>query len=184
MALKWPKLTAAGAVDELQLIEQFGRPLGIDSIEGLRLKQLADRHLLITSPNGKRAGKADVWLDGCEDLLLTSPQPLLDTARFLLAIGCKPNSMIAARRVASINDDIRGRLHVAAGLTVDETNGTVFARWRPFCLSFVSGRSRFTSPAGGRGACFTRTDQRPNRRAAIHERLSDTESTKFGQHKG
>lgn len=183
-ALRWPKFTSAGAVGEIQLIEQFGRPLGVDSIEGLRLKQHANRHLLITSPNVKRAGKVDVWLDGCEDLLLTSRQPLLDTARFLLAIGCKPNSMIAARRVASANDDIRGRLHIAASLTVDEANGTVFARWRPFCLSSISGRSRLASPADGRVACFTRTDQRPNRREAIHERLSDTKSTKPEQHNG
>jgi hypothetical protein len=63
-------------------------------------------------------------------LLCTSPQPLLDGARVLLAAGCDPSAKLVMRREGSDLDALRTRVCVAAGLTVDETN-IRFARWKP-----------------------------------------------------
>jgi hypothetical protein len=63
-------------------------------------------------------------------LLCRSPQPLLDGARALLAMGCDPSARLVMRRDGSDLDALRTRVGVAAGLTVDETN-IRFARWKP-----------------------------------------------------
>ena len=158
------KPTVAGATGELQIIEQFGRPLGIQDIASLNALQSASRHLIITTPHETRPGKSQVNLHGCEHRLLVSRQPLLDTARLLLAIGCRPDAIIARRRLSSTEDDMWAPLYVAAKLTVDETNGTVFAKWKPFSRSAVRRVGASASyPAIG-GVPNPKSDGRPDRR--------------------
>lgn len=143
-AIKRPKLTAANAAGELQVIEQFGRRLGVNNIAALKILQTAVRHCVIIAPRRGRPGKAEARLQDQAEILLVSRQPLLDCARILLAIGCSPDSTIATRRPRSGEDDMRAVLSAAAKLTVDETNGTVFSNWKPWITS-VARRSRLAS---------------------------------------
>jgi hypothetical protein len=131
---KRSKLADAGAPGELQIIEQFGRPLGIQDSATLKLLQTASRHVVFTTPVAR--GRSEVRYGGVAEVLLTTRQPLLDTARLLLSLGCRPDAIIARRRVGRDADDMRATLGVAARYTVDETK-TIFAKWKPYCWSAV-----------------------------------------------
>jgi hypothetical protein len=136
MALqKRPKLAVADTTDELQFIEQFGRPLGIKDIAGLKALQTAAKHVVIISPVGR--GRYEIRYETTRDVLLVSRQPLLEAARMLLASGCNPDAVLSMRRRTLGSDDLKAPLRVAALYTVDETR-TVFVKWKPFCLSAVS----------------------------------------------
>jgi putative DNA primase/helicase len=100
---KRSKPAGAGAPSELQIIEQFGRPLGIQDSATLRLLQTASRHVVFTNPVAR--GRSEVRYEGVAEILLTTRQPLLDTARLLLSIGCRPDAIIARRRVGGDADD-------------------------------------------------------------------------------
>jgi hypothetical protein len=64
--------------------------------------------------------------------LCTSRQPFLEAARALIAMGCHPDVTLVMRHAGSRVEALRATLGVAARLTVDEHNGTRFARWKPF----------------------------------------------------
>jgi len=128
------KPTAAGATGELQIIEQFGRPLAIKDISALRILQIASRHVIVVTSVGR--GRFEARYGEASEVLLVSRQPLLDTARVLIRVGCRPDAIIAMRRQTSTSDDLRAPLGIAAKLTVDETR-TVFAKWKPFSQSAV-----------------------------------------------
>ena len=85
------------------------------------------------------------------EVLFVSRQPLLDAARLLLSVGCKPDAIIARRRVGTDADDMRAPLGVAARYTVDETK-TVFAKWKPFCQSAVPAADAPTRASASRAA--------------------------------
>ena len=55
-------------------------------------------------------------------------------------------------------------LHVAAKLTVDETNGTVFAKWKPFSRSAVRRVGATASISAIEVAPNPKSDGRPDRR--------------------
>lgn len=136
VAVKRQKLTDAGAAGELRIIEQFGRSLGIQDTAGFLILQSAMTHLILRAP--LKFGRSSVRYQGCQHDLLISRQPLLDAARFLMALGCVGDAVIAMRREGRLEDDIRAPLQVAARLTVDEANGTVFAKWKPFSCSTIA----------------------------------------------
>jgi hypothetical protein len=128
------KPAVAKAANELQIIEQFGRPLAIQDNAALQVLQTATRHIIFITPVGR--GRFEVHYGKGSEVLLVSRQPLLDTARVLIRVGCRPDAIIAMRRQTSISDDLRAPLGIAAKLTVDETR-TVFAKWKPFSQSAV-----------------------------------------------
>ena len=81
-------------------------------------------------------GKFDAYL-GTRLLVCGSRQPFLDGCRELLRIGFDPAATAVMKRIGSETECLRGRIGVAAKLTVDESNGTRFARWKPFHSSAV-----------------------------------------------
>ena len=83
--------------------------------------------------------------DGTE-LVASSRQPFLDAARVLIASGYDPDSWLEGWRPGATAFALRGKLGIAAGLTVDETR-TVFARWKPFSRSAVSASIRHSDGA-------------------------------------
>jgi hypothetical protein len=92
--------------------------------------------LIIVSPhvgsNGRRhPSDFDCWLEG-GPFLCISRQPFLQAARVLKAMGHHPDTTLVMRHAGSDVVALRGRLGIAAGLTVDEYNGTRFAPWKPF----------------------------------------------------
>ena len=129
------KPAVASATGGLHIVEQFGRPLGIQDIAALDALQSIRKHVIFVTPIGR--GRYEVRYGDATETLLTSRQPLLDAARLLLALGCKPDAQIVMRRRASQSDDLRAQLCVAARYTVDESK-TAFAIWKPFSRSAVS----------------------------------------------
>jgi hypothetical protein len=159
---KRSKPAGAGAQGELQIIEQFGPPLGIQDSADLQLLQTASRHVVFTTPVAR--GRSEVRYQGMAKVLLTTRQPLLDTARLLLSLGCRPDAIIARRRVGGDADDMRATLGVAARYTVDETK-TVFAKWKPLCRSAVPAADALKrSPAVGVAPAVKSSGQRTRRR--------------------
>jgi hypothetical protein len=134
---KRPKLAVADATGELHTIEQFGRPLGIKNNSDLADLQIGSKHVIFIAP--LKRGRFEVRYGEARDVLLVSRQPLLDTARLLIRVGCRPDAIIAMRRRTSISDDLRAPLGVAAKYTVDETK-TVFAKME--AVFPVGGRPR------------------------------------------
>jgi hypothetical protein len=65
-------------------------------------------------------------------IIRVSRQPLLNSARILIAAGYDPAAIICIRHHSSDGNALRARLGIAARLTVDEHNGTAFACWKPF----------------------------------------------------
>jgi hypothetical protein len=106
----------------------------------------SDQVIEIVIAKGKRSNGTprpflfDCWLENSEQFLCTSRQPFLDAARALIALGCQPNAILVMRHSGSSVEAIRASLQVAARLTVDECNGTRFARWKAFSNSVGSTR--------------------------------------------
>jgi hypothetical protein len=86
------------------------------------------------------------WLQGEQTPLCVSRQPFLDGARKLLDGGHDPRTILIMRHAGSDDVALRGWSAAAAKLTVDEHNGTVFAKWKPFRRS--AGSARIENPAG------------------------------------
>jgi hypothetical protein len=108
---------------------------------------------LIVTPHRNKQGRRhpnrfDAMLEGETEVLCTSSQPFLDGARKLLARGHSPQTILVMRHAGSDDVALRGSLGAAAKLTVDEHNGTVFAKWKPFCRS--AGSARIANPAARR----------------------------------
>ena len=99
---------------------------------------------IIITPQG--AGRFMAWL-GERVILESSRQPLLDAARFLLGEGVPPDTRIAMRHEGSPHVALSSTVGKAAKLTVDEHNGTVFAKWKPHSLSAAPSSIRFDEEA-------------------------------------
>jgi hypothetical protein len=158
---KRSELAVVLATSEPQFIEQFGPLLGIHDSAALRCLQTASLHVVFTIPVAR--GRSEVRYQGMSEVLLTTGQPLLDTARLLLSLGCRPDAIIARRRVGADADDMRAPLSVAARYTVDETK-TVFAKWKPFCQSAVPARDAARGSAASGVAPTAELSQRRDRR--------------------
>jgi hypothetical protein len=101
--------------------------------------------VIIVRPHIKSNGKRhpnlfDARLEGESETLCESNQPFVDSARILLNRGHDPGTILVMRHASSDVVALRGALGTAAKLTVDEHNGTVFARWKPFPSSAGSAR--------------------------------------------
>jgi hypothetical protein len=83
----------------------------------------------------ERRGRYTAWVHGEQTPLCVSRQPFLDSARKLIAQGHDPRATLLMRHDGQVDWALRGRLGLAAELTVDEHNGTVFAKWKPFAQS-------------------------------------------------
>ena len=96
--------------------------------------------LVTVSPNGA-PGHFDAVIDG-ELMVASSRQPFTDTARVLLDRGVDSNSWLIQRHAGSDVDALRGKVGIAAKLTVKEPDrGQVhFARYVPFGPSPVAPR--------------------------------------------
>jgi hypothetical protein len=162
---KRPKLAVADATGELHTIEQFGRPLGIKNNSDLADLQIGSKHVIFIAP--LKRGRFEVRYGEARDVLLVSRQPLLDTARLLIRVGCRPDAIIAMRRRTSISDDLRAPLGVAAKYTVDETK-TVFAKWKPFSQSAVVRVDAPTRKSVTDTAATTNSSGKRGRRRADH----------------
>jgi hypothetical protein len=84
-----------------------------------------------------RRGRSSASLPDGTILVGSSRQPFLNAARVLIASGYEPDSWLEASRPGATSFALRGRLRIAAGLTVDETK-TAFAKWKPFSSSAVA----------------------------------------------
>jgi hypothetical protein len=102
----------------------------------------AGRHsqIVITVAPDTRPGRYRTYVEAEREPLCVSRQPLLDGARKLLARGHDPRTMLVMRWDGAEEWALRARLGVAADLTVDEHNGTVFGKWKPFSRSAGSAR--------------------------------------------
>lgn len=96
---------------------------------------------IIVAPTARRAGHFEARLDGGCLLVRASRQPFLDAARKLIDLGLDPAAMMTMRRVGSQIDCLTASIGVAAKLTVDEHNGTRFAKWKALPRSAVPPRS-------------------------------------------
>jgi hypothetical protein len=93
--------------------------------------------ITITVTPDARRGRYCAYLDETEqEHLCTSRQPVLDSARKLIARGHDPRTMLIMRWQGANDWALRGPLGVAAKLTVDEHNGS-FAKWKPLSRSAV-----------------------------------------------
>jgi hypothetical protein len=91
--------------------------------------------ITVTPDNRYRA-----YVEAEQEPLCMSRQPFLDGARKLLVRGHDPRTMLVMRWDGAEEWALRGRLGVAADLTVDEHNGTLFGKWKPFSRSAGSAR--------------------------------------------
>jgi hypothetical protein len=83
------------------------------------VQQWSDQVRLVTiSPNGA-PGHFDAVVDG-ELIVTSSRQPFLDAARVLLARGVDSNSWLIQRHAGSDVDSLRGKVGIAAKLTVQD----------------------------------------------------------------
>lgn len=85
---------------------------------------------IIVTPTARRPGRYEARLDDGRVLVSASTQPFLDAARKLIDIGLDPAALLAMRWLGSEIDCLTARIGVAAKLTVDEHNGTRFAKWK------------------------------------------------------
>jgi hypothetical protein len=131
--LSQKKPVAAETAHGLQIIEQYGRSLGISEIAELRAWQASTRHTIYIESVGHKSWYLVRYRDedDFESMLGCSRQPLLHIARLFLSLGANPRAIIAMRRRGKDRDDLFGPIAVAAKLTVDETK-TIFAKWKPF----------------------------------------------------
>jgi hypothetical protein len=86
--------------------------------------------------NADRRGRSSASLPDGTILVGSSRQPFLDAARVLVASGYDPDSWLESWRPGASAYALRGRLGIAAGLTVDETK-TAFSKWKAFSSSAV-----------------------------------------------
>jgi hypothetical protein len=106
----------------------------------------SERIIEIVIAEGKRSNGTphsflfDCWLGNSDRFLCTSRQPFLDAARVLVSQGYHPNTILIMRHAGSSVEALRASLQLAARLTVDEFNGTRFARWKSFLNSAGSTR--------------------------------------------
>lgn len=119
---------------------------------------------IVVTPAHGRSGRYRARIVDHDQLLVgSSKQPFLDSARRLIQLGYDGEMILKMFRPGAERFDLRASIKVAAGLTVDEHNGTVFARWKPFCRSAVQPSSKRMTAMLVRGL-KTITEDEPGRR--------------------
>ena len=98
--------------------------------------------ILVESVDRRGRSSASLPEDGTI-LVGSSRQPFLDAARVLIASGYDPDSWLESWRPGATAFALRGRLKIAAALTVDETK-TAFAKWKAFSSSAVLSSSDYS----------------------------------------
>jgi hypothetical protein len=93
---------------------------------------------IIVAPTARRPGRYEARLDDGTVLVTASRQPFLDVARKLIDLGRDPAAVLTMRWRGSEIDCLIAPIGVAAKLTVDEHNGTRFAKWKALPRSAVS----------------------------------------------
>jgi hypothetical protein len=96
--------------------------------------------VIVVSPSTNAAGqrsysKRGPLFDGRVDgrlVIERSPAPFCDGARTVLAEGCDPAVTLIMCHAGSDTIALKGRLSIAAGLTVDEHGIPRFKRWKPW----------------------------------------------------
>ncbi len=96
-----------------------------------------------------RPGRYSARLPDGTELVSSSRQPLLDSARVLINWGYLPETRVEMWRPGASQFAMRAVLGVAARLTVDETR-TIFVPWKPFSSSAMASPAR-----SGAGAATT-----------------------------
>jgi hypothetical protein len=122
---------------------------------------------LIVSPHRDKHGRVNpnkfrASLEGETEVLCVSSQPFLDGARILLDRGHDPEAILVMRHAGSGDVALRGSLGKTALLTVDEHNGTVLAKWKPF--SHSAGPPRIAHLAAKASTTQAATTRRKRRR--------------------
>jgi hypothetical protein len=143
------------------------RPLNVDcEATGFQSKQQPKNIDIIVSPRVDQNGGLhpydfDCWLEE-GPLLCTSRQPFLQAARVLIALGHDPVTTLIMRHNHSKVGSLRARLGAAAGLSIDEHNGTRFVSWKPFPIKKTGPRSlresKQHSPRAGRTTLRTESN--------------------------
>lgn len=89
--------------------------------------------ILFVEETHQRCGKFKAWCDEFGVLCVSSYQPFLDGARALLAKGADPNTELVMCHAKTGTDSLRGKIGVAAKLTVEERQigGLRFGQWHP-----------------------------------------------------
>jgi hypothetical protein len=83
-----------------------------------------------------RRGRLRASLPDGTVLIASSRQPFLDSARALIRAGHNPESWLEAWRRGATAFALKGRLRIAASLSIDETR-TAFTKWKAFSSSAV-----------------------------------------------
>lgn len=94
-------------------------------------------HLIAVVVSPLASGRFAVRHDG-RLLVSSSSTPFCAAARVLLDEGIDPATCLIMRHERSDTIALAAQLGSAAKLTIDENNGTIFARWKPFLRSAVS----------------------------------------------
>jgi hypothetical protein len=132
--------------------------------------------IVITVTPDRAPGRYRAHLETELKPLCVSCQPFFDGARTLIARGHGPRTMLVMRWAGSKGWMLRGPLVVAAKLTVDEHNGTVFAKWKPLSRSAGSPRIAKSADTGSRdqrllNAIADSTAENAGERAPLARRL-------------
>jgi hypothetical protein len=99
--------------------------------------------LVITPAN--RRGLFVALLPG--RIISRSRQPFVDGAHQLLRESFPPETLLISRGAPDGMDCLRSTIGFAAGITIDEHNGTALARYKPFSSSAVASLMRFCKSA-------------------------------------
>jgi hypothetical protein len=125
-----------------------------------------DEFQLIVTPIARSPGRFMGRLGDGRVVVTSSSTPFFAAARALLAAGVHPGCMLMMRHSTAISDSLRATISAAAGLTVDEHNGTLFAPWKPFL------RSAFSAAIAPKASGPTRTANTATK--AMGEAMAET----------
>lgn len=98
-----------------------------------------EHHVITVTPAVNRPGRFEARLD--DELLCTSRQPLLDSARILAGRGVDPSTTLAMRHAGDDFDSLTATIGVAARLTVED------GRWKAFSRAVAEPPMRFPPDA-------------------------------------
>jgi len=97
-------------------------------------------NVFVVATSTSAAGFYELRLENQNRILCVSRQPFLDGARKLLALGYSASDVMVLRDSPLKDFRLRALIGRAAKLTVDEHNGTVFAKWKGIHCSAGSTR--------------------------------------------
>jgi hypothetical protein len=124
--------------------------------------------MIVWIARSSRTGKYFAYLRGEQySRIKASREPLLAISRALLSAGFDPKIVLISRHLGSCTDCLSGKIEDLARLTVDESRGTRFARWKPFSSAAVQRTSAALAPSYGDAGSSRSNDPSPHRRPPI-----------------